>query len=244
MFSFFKKKADPKREHLGGFQDSFTKEQKAAILEALIVISKSDGSVHPKEMQEVAQTVRLLGIESNDPVFESVAGLSKDDFIRILNSLDRSQKEWFVVAVHQLIIADRKIEDIEIAHALTLFKEIGISPDDFVQIIQKTELIMKKFEKSNQLERKSHIEQIEKRDYTEEELLQIAKKECGDLARTLGRISKIPDESIRSLEYNRVREYVISRKSEPIGDLLEAAFNTFSQVDRHLVKSISVTRSS
>jgi|SRR5690606_5267576 len=146
MFNFFnKKKEDPIREHLGGFQDNFTKEQKAAILGSLVILAKSDGQVHPKEMQNIEQTGRLLGIELDDPVFARVASGGKNEITRILNTLDRSQKEWYIITLHSMVAADGKVEEIEISYALGFADDIGISEDEYVQIIQKAELLMKKF---------------------------------------------------------------------------------------------------
>lgn len=130
---------------MGGFQDSFTKEQKAAIIGTLAVIAHSDGSVHQKEMQQIDQTCKLLGIEPDDPIFASVARQGPNYSINILNSLDRSQKEWYVLAVHQMVRADGKVENVEISYSLGFCEKIGISEDDYIQIIQKAEMLLKKF---------------------------------------------------------------------------------------------------
>jgi len=146
MFNFFnKKKEDSLREHLGGFQDGLTKEQKAAILGSLVILAKSDGQVHPKEMQNIEQTGRLLGIEFDDPAFERVAFGGKNEMIRILNTLDRSQKEWYIITLQSMVTADGKVEEIEISYALGFAEDIGISEEEYVKIIQKAELLMKKF---------------------------------------------------------------------------------------------------
>jgi len=74
---------------------------------------------------------------------------------------------------------------------------------------------------------------------SEKELLDYAKKEVGIVVSELGRISVIPNLRHRSQEYNIVRNYVLSRRHEPIGRMLEAAFNTFTEVDRDLVDGIA-----
>lgn len=61
MFNIFKKNQDSIRENLGDFQDSFTLEQKAVIIYALIFVAKSDGHIHPNEMHVIKQTTRILG---------------------------------------------------------------------------------------------------------------------------------------------------------------------------------------
>ncbi len=146
MFNFFKKiKEDPIREHFGDFQSNFTKEQKAAILVSLAIIAESDGQVHPKEMQNIELTGRFLGIEFDDTVIERVALGGKNEIKRLLNTLDRSQKELFIITLNSMVTADNKVEDIEIGYALGIAEDIGISGDEFVQIIKKSELLMKKF---------------------------------------------------------------------------------------------------
>lgn len=76
------------------------------------------------------------------------------------------------------------------------------------------------------------------RKFTKQDLLELAKNECGLLSSKLGRISQIPDIQIRAKEYYKIRSQVIARRNEPIGIMLEATFNTLTNVDRNLVDSI------
>lgn len=146
MFNLFnKKKEDPIKEYLGDFQDDYTKEQKAAIIGSLAILAKSDGQIHPKEMQNIEQMGKLLGIEFDDPVFARVASGGKNEITRILNTLDKNQKEWYIITLHSIVAADGKVEDIEIGYALGFADAIGISEDEYIQIIQKADLLMKKF---------------------------------------------------------------------------------------------------
>ena len=149
MFSNFKQRQDPTREYLGDFQDNFTKEQKAAIISSLVITAKSDGNIHLKEWQCIEQTGKILGIKLEDPIFPKIASGGKNEIIRILNTLNKSQKEsfkeWFIVTLHAVVLADGKPEEIEINCALSFAKGIGISEDEYVQIIHKSELLMKKF---------------------------------------------------------------------------------------------------
>lgn len=70
MVNIFGKKK-PTIETNSEFQESFTKEQKAAIIVSLLSIARSDGRIHRKEMRHIEQTSMLLGIELDDPVFPS-----------------------------------------------------------------------------------------------------------------------------------------------------------------------------
>lgn len=145
MFNIFKKKQDPIREHLGDFQDSFTKEQKAAILVSLVFLAKIDGQFHPSEKNNIEQASRVLGIGLNEPLFTKIAAGGKNAITRILNTLDKSQKEWYIITLHSLVVADGKVEENEIGFALEYAEDIGISEDEYIQIVQKAELLMKKF---------------------------------------------------------------------------------------------------
>ena len=59
MMNFFKKKPDPYQELSDGFQNSFTIEQKAAIIGSLILIAKADGQVHRKELKYIERIATL-----------------------------------------------------------------------------------------------------------------------------------------------------------------------------------------
>lgn len=96
-------------------------------------------------MQNIEQTGRLLGIELNEPAFARVASGGKDEIIRILITLDRIQKKWYIITLRSMVAADGKVEGTEISYALGFADDIGISKDEYVQIIQKAELLMKKF---------------------------------------------------------------------------------------------------
>lgn len=143
MFNFNNKKKDVIREHLGAFQDNFTKEQKCAILCTLMVISNSDGEVHPKEVAVVEQIGQILGIEITDPAIERIVAGGEKEIIRILNTLDRRLKEWYVLTIHGLIAADGKVEEAEMTYALSYAMDIGISADEFIEIIEKNIAISK-----------------------------------------------------------------------------------------------------
>ena len=147
MFSFFKKKKNnnsPVHEHLGGFQNEFNKNQKASIISSLIIIAKSDG-VHPKEMEFIERTMEILDVDAEDEVFSEFAKKDKDNLIRHLDSLSKNQKEWYVVAVHGLVSSDGKINEREVDFATGFCGDIGISEDEYIQIIKKTEALSENF---------------------------------------------------------------------------------------------------
>lgn len=147
MFSFFKKKKNnnsPVHEHLSGFQNEFNKNQKAAVISSLIIIAKSDG-VHPSEMEFIERTMEILGIDFDDAVFSEFAKKDKDNLIKHLDSLSKTQKEWYVVAVHGLVSSDGKTNQREVDFATGFCGDIGISEDEYIRIIKKTDALSKNF---------------------------------------------------------------------------------------------------
>jgi uncharacterized tellurite resistance protein B-like protein len=62
----------------------------------------------------------------------------KQNNIPILNTLNKSQKEWYIIAMHSVIHADGKVLEKEIQYALIIAEDIGISEQEYKSIIDKT----------------------------------------------------------------------------------------------------------
>lgn len=146
MFNFFKKKqSDSSKDNFGNFQNNFNDEQKASILASLFIVANSDGHLDSKEMNLIDLTGKVLGVQSGDPILTKVISAGENEIIRILNTLNKSQKEWYIITLHSMIYADGKIEDIEVGYALNFAENIGISEDEYIKIIEKAEYILKQF---------------------------------------------------------------------------------------------------
>jgi uncharacterized tellurite resistance protein B-like protein len=146
------KKQDPikqgSNEHLKPFQDSFTIEQKAAILGSLAIIVKiADDNIKKNEMKIIELAAKVLGMNLYDPIIIQIV---KEDPIYIktvLSTLDRHQKEWYVIMVNDLVISDDKMENIKISLADYMLEAIGISDEEFDRIINKSNLLTRMFSK-------------------------------------------------------------------------------------------------
>jgi len=146
MFNFLKKKSDPIREALGGFQDGFTKEQKAVVMIYLIAISAADGKFLPQTQKEIEFASRLIGIDSNDPIYDSFKSMPFADdapyYVKVLNSLTQSQKEWLLTLIDAVIAAgENEGLNIKLGRALKILENIGISEDDYFRHINKARAI-------------------------------------------------------------------------------------------------------
>lgn len=137
MFSFFKKKPEPKPTiDLG-----LSKQQMASAICALMVIAKCDGSVSVTELKYISDVCDALGISQSDKLVTTAVQSGKGPMLATLNTLSRSQKEWLAVAVNGVIQADGKVQQIELDYAQALFEQIGFSAQEYTQAVQKAHAI-------------------------------------------------------------------------------------------------------
>jgi hypothetical protein len=136
-------------QYLRNFQEGFSKERKTAILVSLMSIARSDKEINPTELEYIKKTGVLLGIEFDFPVFQQMPNLHEDSIINALKSLNKLQKEWYALTTHGLIISDNVANhevgdyDIETCKALEICQKIGISENEYLQIIKKALTNMK-----------------------------------------------------------------------------------------------------
>lgn len=130
--------------NLGGFQNGFTNVQKACIISTLVVITKADGKPHPKKAQDIEETAIVLGIELDDPLFKEIKVKGMNYVIETLKTLDKSQREWYMVSIHGLAKAEGTPSDEEISTILKICNDIGISEDMYTDTIEKTETLRQK----------------------------------------------------------------------------------------------------
>lgn len=138
--------AEPQsKSGLEGFQEEYTQEQKAAIIRCLWVILQADNEKHPIEMKYLKDTAQLLDIDFKDPILLRLLNdKTKFEMLTHLKTLSTSQKEWFVVAIHGMMICDGNAADREFNYILGICGEIGITEEMYISIIEKTEALQKK----------------------------------------------------------------------------------------------------
>jgi len=115
MPSFFNIKYDAFKEHLIGFQESFTDEQKQAILFSLFDIANSDDEFHAKEIEFFDQIGNLLNYPTGDEILDDYLKADREKVFESLNDFSDSQKDWYIVIVYGMVHADGKVLDEELA---------------------------------------------------------------------------------------------------------------------------------
>ena len=141
MPSFFDKSDDALKEHLSGFKESFTDEQKKAILFSLFDIANSDNEFHAKEIEFFDQIGNLLNYQTGENILDEYLEADKEKVFESLNDFTDSQKDWYIVTVFGMIHADGKVLDEELADAERFLSGImGISKERINDAIQKSQL--------------------------------------------------------------------------------------------------------
>jgi len=145
--NFFNKHAEQSlvQEHLSGFRNEFTKQQKVAILLSLFAIANSDGNFHLSEQEFLKQISSLLGFNLEDNLIDVILPLDNSELINLLNSLSESQKDWYIVTVMGMIYADGEALDSEFECLNLFFPSMGITLERAEKVLKKSILIMNNF---------------------------------------------------------------------------------------------------
>ncbi len=107
------------------FQNSFSLEQKIAILGSLISMAFADGEGSDDEAEIAAIAAELLGLDLKE---KDVHRYMADPlyYLEQLKVLNEEQKKWYVRLLHLMIVADGKIEIRELDKLLEFLEVIGI----------------------------------------------------------------------------------------------------------------------
>lgn len=128
------------------FQKSFTLEQKIAIIHNLLVVAQCDSELHSNEVESIKQSARLLGIDFDvNNLSPLMTTMFRQNNIPILNTLDKNQKEWYIVAMNTVMQADGKVLEKEVQYCLIIAEDIGISAEEYKRILDKTNKLFNLF---------------------------------------------------------------------------------------------------
>lgn len=137
MFSFFKKhkKSDKIKNHLHDFMESFTDEQKKAILVSLYVIANSDEEFHTKEVEFFQQTADILDYPITGNIKDEFSEINRDEVFEQLKNISEDQKEWYLTTVIGMIHADGKVIEEELDDAKQYLSRMGITKERITQTL-------------------------------------------------------------------------------------------------------------
>lgn len=143
VFSTVKKHKDQKdvQEHLQSFKDSFSDEQKKAVICSLFLIANIDGEYHQKEKDFFEETADVLGYtlkEDTDKQVREFLSISREELFEMLKSLSKEQKDWFVATVLSMIHADGEALDKEVHYADEFFEKMGVTHAQCEEVIRNS----------------------------------------------------------------------------------------------------------
>lgn len=146
-FDYFKKRKKEKflREHLSGFQDSFSENEKKAMMYGLMMIATADRNLHEKELEYFEETSMMLGYKINSNLDDTLANLmtmNSDVVFNTLNKLHGSNRDWFIITVFGMIHADGVRLETEYQMAVVIFDKMEISEEYCFNVLKKHKLFM------------------------------------------------------------------------------------------------------
>ena len=144
MFNFFKKQKE--ENPISDIFKDLNTNQKMSIANLLLTIGVCDGNQgnEEKEIQYLNSYVKILDIRS-DRSMTYLKTHGHERTIEDLKPLSKSQKEFLVVAAWEMIICDARPNETELQVAINIFGELGISEDEFIGTVEKTQALIKRF---------------------------------------------------------------------------------------------------
>lgn len=124
------------------FKD-LTINQRMSIMNLLSSIAFCDGlnENQDKVMDYLNTYFRILNVRyDNCMQYHKTSGFLK--IFEDLRNISKEQKEFLVIIAWELMICDGRPGETEIQVTVNIFEKIGISQDNFMEIIKKTQAIM------------------------------------------------------------------------------------------------------
>jgi len=144
MFNLFNKKKE--ENPISNMLSDLSTNQKMSFMNLLLLVGSCDGdqSDQDKELQFLNSYVDMLNVRSD----KSMAYLNSYGYQRIIDDLktiSKSQKEFMIAAAWDMIICDGRPNETEVNFTGAIFEKLGVSKEEFVGTIEKTQAIMKYF---------------------------------------------------------------------------------------------------
>lgn len=128
MFSIFKR-AKKNKALNDNFNElyGFTEEQKTAILVSLYEVANSDDEFHPKETEYHKRIGSYLGMDYSNRELKRFIKNDKERLYHLLDNLNDSQKDWYVITVLGMIYSDGTVIKEELDHVINFLAGIGFT---------------------------------------------------------------------------------------------------------------------
>lgn len=118
-------------------KDTFTDNQKRAILFSLLLIAKSDGEYHKYERLILDITAQFLNYNINDIKFLEYPSLGEETMYKHLNTLNSKQKDWYILSAFGMMSADFQYNETEDAFVNHFFNKMGISESYINKLVEQ-----------------------------------------------------------------------------------------------------------
>lgn len=146
MFGLFNKKqpSNPISEAFG----DLTMNQKMSIMNLLMTVAICDGDQGNQdiETQFLNTYVGILGVNSSRCMrYRDETG--QEQMLKDLKSLSKKQKELLTIASFEMINCDGRPNETELNVTAVLFEHIGVSDVEYVATIEKSQALLKHFNK-------------------------------------------------------------------------------------------------
>lgn len=148
MFGLFKKKNTHSslrnNPDLINFQNSFTKEQKAALIYSLMLMVASEGSYDTKKFNYMTQQAELLNVDLEGKSMEIYQEKNADYAYSVIKMLSENQKDFYSVMFGNIMIVNGKPTDNEMKLAERILNKCEISQEQFKNANMKTQALWNK----------------------------------------------------------------------------------------------------
>lgn len=149
MFEFFKKKKPQaslkNNPDLVNFRNSFTEQQKAAIIYSLMLMVGSEGNYNEKKLTYMSQQAELLDVDLEGNSMSIYQQKNADYAYSIIKTLSESQKDFYSVLLGGIMRLNGKPTQNEMKLADRILAESEISEAQFTNAIIKSQALMEKF---------------------------------------------------------------------------------------------------
>lgn len=139
-----KLKAEPIPE-LSEFKNSYTEEQKAAMMYSLMLIVASEGDYDTKKFNFLNSQASLLGFDLEGKSMAIYQHNKADYAYNILKTMNDSQKEWFSITLGTMISLDNRPTVNEEKLVGSILTETNISDEQFKNANLKARALLNKF---------------------------------------------------------------------------------------------------